>query len=114
LIIPPLTVSHGLKSWAVYNDTTQAYGSLPATNYTINTTTGFLNVTDSDARVGTESVNYMYSGDSNATSIVSKGLIAIGSFADWFIILIVVVIAVIVLALLQYLRGRGGVGGGRA
>jgi len=52
--------------------------------------------------------------DPNATSIINKGLIAIGSFADWFIILIVVVIAVVVLALLQYLRGRGGVGGGKA
>lgn len=102
-----LTVSHGLVSWAVYNDTTQNY-LLTLDNYTLWPANGSLVVNGSAAFGGLESVAYVYSGDSNATEITSAGLAAIASFADWFAIVVIVVVAVIILTLVMLLRGRGG------
>ena len=48
--------------------------------------------------------------DANATYVLTKGLAAMSSFADWFSIIVIVVVAVIILALVMLLRGRGGGG----
>lgn len=103
-----LTVQYGLVSWNVYNDTTQTYAALPATNYTLNTATGFLNVTDNTARGGPgtnilESVRYVYSGNSNATAILILGGSAIITISDWVGMIVVIVIAVIILGLVMML-----------
>lgn len=104
-----IPVGYELKSWSVFNDTTQVYGALPANNYTLYANNGSLTIDDTEAiKYGDESVNFVYSGNSNATAVVSKGLIAISAFADWFSIIIIVVVAVVILTLVMLLRGRGG------
>jgi hypothetical protein len=50
------------------------------------------------------------STDGNFTNVVSLGLTALTSFADWFGIIVIVVVAVIILSLVMMLRGRGGEG----
>jgi len=59
------------------------------------------------AEMGTASDN------GNFTAIINKGLVAIGSFADWFGIIIIVVVAVIILAMVMMLGGAPSGGGGR-
>jgi DNA-binding transcriptional regulator of glucitol operon len=51
-------------------------------------------------RTGSTNVNF--------TSVVDLGLAAIGSFANWFSIMVVVIVAVIILSLVMLLRGRSG------
>lgn len=46
--------------------------------------------------------------DANATYVFNKGLTALTTFADWFVVIIIVVVSVIILALVMLLRGMGG------
>jgi len=46
--------------------------------------------------------------DPDAQTIISKGVDAMGTFADWFGILVIVVIAAVVIGLvIGYFRGKG-------
>ena len=48
------------------------------------------------------------SSNGNFTYVVTAGLQALTSFADWFGIIVIVVVAVIILALVMMLGGGGG------
>ena len=104
-----LSVGHALKSWSVYNDTTQLYAELPAANYTVYTNNGTLIMHQEDDYIlGLESVNYVYNADSNATYTTNLGLAAVITISSWFSLVVIVVVAVIILSLVLMLRGRGG------
>lgn len=46
--------------------------------------------------------------DGNATYVLGKGLTAMSTFADWFVIMVIVVVSVIVIGLVMLLgRGQG-------
>lgn len=98
-----------LYTVAVFNTTAQTYAAVPATNYTYNSTNLTLQLLDTGLMNSPgRSVVFTYLASTNATAILSKGALALTSFADWFGILIVVVVAVIILGLIMFLRGRGG------
>lgn len=46
--------------------------------------------------------------DGNASYVFNKGLEAMTTFSDWFVVIIIVVVSVIILALVMLLRGMGG------
>lgn len=81
-------------------------------NYTVlSTATCMFNMTAAtyiNETADTYWFNYTYKTDTNATSVIRKGVLAMSSFADWFGILVIVFIAVIVISLVMMLgRQRG-------
>ena len=96
------------KGWVevvgVYNTTNSTAGfKLPATNYTINGTY-YLNITDIATMniAQTHMVLFNVKAVSNSTNVVTKMVIALGTLADWYPIIIIVICAVIVITLIMY------------
>lgn len=95
----------------VYNNTQQNYAPVPATNYTYWSNNGTLELKDTPLRSNGQikTVDYYYTGWTNATYITYKGAAAVVSFADWFTIMVVIVVAVIILLLVMMVgRQTGG------
>jgi len=115
----PILVSSGYKLWLQNTSSGANYTMTLNTNYTLNTATGFVNVTASDKYGGyiQAYANYTYVSTSytatNASSIIEKTVTAFGTFADWLNPLAFISISSFVILLLVgvYLKLRGAIGG---
>lgn len=104
-----VAVEGGITAYLVYNDTTRN-DQLPTTNYTFSTTNGTVLILDNTIKneAGPREIVWTRDAYTNATSVLSKGTIAIESLADWFNIIVVVVAAVIILGLVFLMGSRIG------
>lgn len=104
--LPYIDAGYNNLSIACFNSSGVAMASTNFTYWDNNNTLMIRNGVDTGGYA--RSCTYQYSAFTNATSVLSKGTVALASFADWFGILVIVIISVIILGLVMFLKGRGG------
>lgn len=101
-----LLVEGGIGSYTVYNDSSEGLTLTEGTHFSLDQTTGLLYVYSN--QTSTNMCNYTYSATTNTTYVVIKGLSAMTTFADWFVVIVIVIVSVIILGIVLLLQKLGG------